>query len=88
MSAVLHDAARQRFEVAADGEIAHLDYRMLSDDVIDFSHTYTPSALRGRGLAAQLVETGVAYAHAHGWQVIASCSYVAAWLAKRHVRPS
>lgn len=83
MSAVRHDLQRQRFEILSDGEAAHLDYRMLSDHVIDFTHTYTPGALRGRGLAAQLVEAGVAYARERGWQVIGSCSYVAAWLIKR-----
>ncbi len=83
MSAVRHDENRQRFEIVIDGEVAHLDYRMLSDNVVDFTHTYTPNALRGRGLAAQLVEAGVAHARERGWQVIGSCSYVAAWLAKR-----
>lgn len=83
MNTVHHDVPQRRFEIALDGEVAHLDYRMLSDNVIDFTHTYTPSALRGRGLAAQLVEVGVAYARERGWQVIGSCSYVAAWLTKR-----
>lgn len=80
---VSHQADRQRFVISLDGSEALLEYRMLAPTVIDFFHTYTPAALRGRGLAAQLVATGVAHARERGWRVIGTCSYVAAWL-ERH----
>jgi hypothetical protein len=83
MSEVRHDPVRARFEILIDGSSAHLDYRMLSSSVIDFTHTYTPPELRGRGLASQLVEAGVAYARERGWQVVGSCSYVALWLERQ-----
>lgn len=79
---VVHQAERQRFIVATHGAEALLEYRMVAPDVIDFVHTYTPAAMRGQGIAALLVEAGVAHARAHGWRVIGSCSYVAAWLQK------
>lgn len=79
---VLHQPERQRFVLALDGTEALLEYRMVAPDVIDFVHTYTPSALRGRGVAGRLVAAGVAHARERGWRVIGSCSYVAAWLAK------
>ncbi|MFO1494972.1 MAG: GNAT family N-acetyltransferase [Lysobacterales bacterium] len=79
---VVHQAERQRFVVSSAGAEALLEYRMVAPTVIDFIHTYTPSELRGQGIAAQLVEAGVAYARARGWRVIGSCSYVAAWLQK------
>ena len=79
---VAHQPDRHRFVISEDGAEALLEYRMLAPDVIDFVHTWTPAALRGRGLAAQLVETGVGYARERGWRVIGSCSYVAAWLEK------
>lgn len=79
---VVHQAERQRFVVAANGAEALLEYRMVAPDVIDFVHTYTPAAMRGQGIAALLVEAGVAHARAQGWRVIGSCSYVAAWLQK------
>lgn len=78
-----HQPERQRFVIDEDGAKALLEYRMLANDVIDFVHTYTPTALRGRGVAARLVEAGVAYARERGWRVIGSCSYVAAWLQRR-----
>ena len=77
---VTHEPDRQRFVITEDGAEALLEYRMVTPDVIDFVHTYTPAALRGRGLAARLVETGVSHARERGWRVIGSCSYVAAWL--------
>lgn len=79
---VTHQPERQRFVLALDGAEALLEYRMVAPDVIDFVHTYTPSALRGRGVAGKLVAAGVAHARERGWRVIGSCSYVAAWLAK------
>lgn len=79
---VRHQRQRQRFVVTIDDQEAFLEYRMLAPDVIDFVHTYTPAELRGRGLAAQLVQTGTEFAHDRGWRIIATCSYVAAWLKK------
>lgn len=83
-SRVVHQPERQRFIIAEDDAEALLDYRMVSPQVIDFFvHTYTPAELRGRGLAARLVEAGVGFANAQGWRVIGSCSYVAAWLQRQ-----
>ena len=82
---VIHEPDRQRFVVSEDGAEALLEYRMVTPEVIDFMRTWTPVALRGRGLAARLVEAGVAHARARGWQIIGSCSYVAAWLERNPV---
>jgi uncharacterized protein len=79
----IHQPERQRFVIVDNAVEAFLEYRMVSPQVIDFVHTYTPAEMRGRGLAAKLVEAGVAYAHAHELRVIGSCSYVAAWLQRQ-----
>jgi predicted GNAT family acetyltransferase len=80
VAAVDHQAAQSRFVIAADGAEAVLSYRMVSPTVVDFYRTWTPAELRGRGLAAQLVAAGVAWARAEGLTIIPGCSYVAAWL--------
>ncbi len=77
---VRHEAEQNRFVIDQDGAQAVLEYRMSSPNVMNFHHTYTPDALRGKGLAAKLVETGVAYARERDFKVVGSCSYVAAWL--------
>lgn len=78
---IVHQPELQRFVIDRDEHVAHLDY-VLGPDWIDFRHTWTPPALRGQGLAAQLVAAGVAYGRAQGLQIRASCSYVASWLAR------
>jgi len=77
---VRHEADQKRFVIDMDGVQALLEYRMSSPTVMDFHHTYTPDPLRGKGLAAQLVESGVAYARDQGFRVAGSCSFVAGWL--------
>lgn len=46
-------------------------------------HTEVSKSLRGRGVAAVLVEAALAEARRRGWQVEARCSYVARYL-ERH----
>jgi predicted GNAT family acetyltransferase len=46
-------------------------------------HTEVSKALRGRGVAGVLVEAALAEARHRGWQVEATCSYVARYL-ERH----
>lgn len=82
----IHDAAAHCFRLSLpEGEV-RLDYRALSPGWIDFHHTFTPVALRGRGLAAQVVAAGLDWAAAERLRVVASCSYVAAALAQRSAR--
>ena len=78
---IIHEPEEQRFVIRRDDQVARLDYR-LGSGWIDFTHTFTPPALRGQGLAAQLVAAGVAHARVEGLEIRASCSYVASWLAR------
>jgi uncharacterized protein len=78
---ITHEPEQQRFVIRKDDHVAQLDYR-LGPGWIDFTHTFTPPALRGQGLAAQLVAAGVGFARAEELQIRASCSYVASWLAR------
>lgn len=56
---VLHNHADRRFEMQAEGQVASVSYRLEGNHVI-LDHTYVPEALRGRGLAAQLVRAALA----------------------------
>lgn len=76
---VIHQPEQQRFIIERQDHLAHLDYRLATDSV-DFTLTWTPPALRGQGLAAQLVTAGVAWARQQNLRIEASCSYVAEWL--------
>jgi predicted GNAT family acetyltransferase len=47
---------------------------------VDFTRTYVPSELRGKGLAEKLVHYGLAWASAEHLSISASCWYVARFL--------
>lgn len=83
---VYHDVENERFTLKFDGveDLAFLKYTSTQSVplVWDFRHTYCPPSLRGRGVAAKLVEAGFDAARAAGAKVIPSCSYIPVWLAK------
>jgi predicted GNAT family acetyltransferase len=76
------EAPNGRFEAVVDGHTCVADYLRRGTQAI-FHHTEVAPALQGRGIAAQLVAAGLAWARAEGLQVVPSCSYVQAYL-RRH----
>lgn len=74
---IRHDAGKSRFVAEIEGAEAVLEYRVPEPGVRDYHHTYVPPALRGRGLATELVEFALADARAAGVRVIPSCPFVA-----------
>lgn len=79
--AVQHDAAARRYALNVDGAEAVLDYA-LAGRTVTFTHTFVPTALRGRGLAEVLVRRGLADARAAQHRVVPQCSYVARFIAR------
>lgn len=79
---VQHDKKYQQFSIFVDSEDddAELAYATPSPDVIDFTHTYVPEAVRGTGLVQQLIEAGLAYAQKHRLKIKASCPAVQKYL--------
>lgn len=70
-----------------DGEpsdAVYVAYELDSLKRIVLFHTWTPSALRGKGLAARVCEEAFAWAEANDTRVVPECSYVSdTFLAKR-----
>jgi predicted GNAT family acetyltransferase len=81
MSDVVDNKAEHRFELAIDGGIAFATYRLTPQAVI-ITHTETPRALRGRGIASELVRGALELIRADGHKVIAGCGFVADYLRK------
>ncbi|WP_300424550.1 GNAT family N-acetyltransferase [uncultured Thalassolituus sp.] len=71
-----HQPENQRFILEQDGYTCVLDYT-LQGDRINFTHTYVPFRLRGKGLAEILVRDALAWADQQGLKKEASCWYVA-----------
>ena len=79
---VTHNAGRQRFEAAVEGQLCVADYQ-LRGNVLWMTHTGVPPAVGGRGIAAELVRVALAWADAQGYKVEPSCSYVEVYM-RRH----
>ncbi|UXD86746.1 GNAT family N-acetyltransferase [Thalassolituus hydrocarboniclasticus] len=76
---VIHQAEQQRFVIEQDGHECVLDY-VVEGKQIDFTHTYVPFRLRGKGLAEELVKEGLAWAKGQDYDIQASCWYVRKFL--------
>jgi uncharacterized protein len=81
MAIVRDNKAQRRFELDVEGGIAFANYRQTPQAVI-ITHTETPRALRGRGIASQLVEGALQLIRADGLKVVAGCGFVVDYLQK------
>jgi predicted GNAT family acetyltransferase len=80
-SAVRDNKSLSRFELDANGVTAFANYQ-LGDGIITISHTETPIAARGQGLASKLVAGALDIARARGLKVMPRCPFVRAYVAK------
>lgn len=72
-----HDVSGNRFVASIDGHEAVLEYRRLDASTLDYTRTFVPPQLRGRGIATELVRHALAYAAREELTVVPSCSFVA-----------
>ncbi len=78
---VRDNTALHRYELDIDGAVAFANYRRTATaDII--THTETPRALRGRGVASELIKGTLALIRTDGRKVIAGCSFVVDYLEK------
>ncbi len=81
MNHVRDNVAQSRFELDAEGAVAFANYRLTPSAVI-VTHTETPPALRGRGIASELMQGALELIRADGHKVVAGCSFVVDYLHK------
>jgi len=81
MQGVRDNKAQSRFELDVQGGMAFANYRLTPSAVI-ITHTETPRALRGRGIASELVKGVLRLIRADGRKVIAGCGFVVDYLQK------
>ncbi|MEP3655899.1 MAG: N-acetyltransferase [Litorimonas sp.] len=65
-----------RFVIETDAGEAELTLVRAGDGVFNANHTFTPTALRGQGVAGKLYDAMVADAKAAGYKIIPGCPYV------------
>jgi hypothetical protein len=78
---VRNNAALSRYELDVNGATAFANYRLAPGKVI-ITHTETPPALRGRGIASQLVQGALEQIRANDLKVVAGCGFVVDYLQK------
>lgn len=78
---VRNNSALNRYELDVDGALAFAEYRLAPGKVI-ITHTETPPALRGRGIASKLVQGALEQIRADGLKVVAGCGFVVDYLEK------
>ena len=81
-TAVRHNEAEHRYELAVDGQMAIAAYRP-DGDVLAFTHTEVPEALEGQGIASRLVKGALEDVRARGLKIEPACAFVAAYV-ERH----
>jgi predicted GNAT family acetyltransferase len=81
MTDIVNNKAQSRFELDVEGGLAFANYRLTPSAVI-ITHTETPRALRGQGIASRLIEGALALIRADGRKVIAGCGFVVDYLQK------
>ena len=80
-ASVRDNRALSRFELDVEGGLAFANYRRTPSTVI-ITHTETPRALRGRGVASELVKGALQLIRADGLKVVAGCGFVVDYLRK------
>lgn len=75
-----HHAKEKRFCIGFGDQQAELTYIMLDNKTVNFTRTYVPEALRGQGVAEQLVRAGLAWAKQANYAIVADCWYVEKFL--------
>ncbi len=79
---ITHNPEERRFEAAVGNERALVEYD-LRDGVYAITHTYTPAAFRGYGVAAKLTRFALDTIRAEGGRVQPLCWYAKGYI-ERH----
>lgn len=81
MDEIINDKQGSRFVMSVEGNEVYVLYAE-DKETIDLYSTYTPSKVRGQGLAAKVVLAAFEYAKKQNLKVIPGCWYVRKFLEK------
>jgi predicted GNAT family acetyltransferase len=80
---VIDNAAKRRFEMHADGQLAAFSqYRLDEPGVYAFTHTQTQPAFAGHGLATALIHEALGRIRAAGNTALPYCPFVNSYIRK------
>lgn len=78
---IIDNRKHQRYELSADGHIAHVDY-VRAPGTITFAHTIVPEELGRRGIGSKLAQRVLDDARRTAEKVIPQCPFIAAYIGK------
>ena len=81
---VQHLEEKHLFYANIEGNEAFLEYRQLPNDTWEYTHTFVPKALRGQGIANELVKFALDFAKENNIKVVPSCPTVKHYLEAHH----
>jgi predicted GNAT family acetyltransferase len=81
MNEVINDLQGSRFLLDINGQEVYVLYAE-DKEILDLYSTYTPSELRGQGLAEKVVLAAFEYAKEKNLKVLANCWYVRKFIEK------
>lgn len=76
---IKNNLSAHRFEAEVDGEVAVATYG-IDGQTVTFIHTVVPVALRGRGIATQLIRTALADSRTRHLSLVPRCPMFAAYM--------
>jgi uncharacterized protein len=76
---IKNNLSAHRWEAKVDGEVAVATYS-IDGQTVTFIHTVVPVALRGRGIATQLIRAALADSRARHMSVVPQCPMFAAYM--------
>jgi hypothetical protein len=76
---VVRNEAESRFEAVIDGQLSRLDYVMENERMV-ITHVIVHPEVRGAGVAAKLMLTGVEFAQSNSLRVVPMCRYANAYM--------
>ncbi len=79
---IINNTEQSRFEIALNGELAILDYRMHKNNLA-LMHTAVPESMKGKGIGSQLVLAAIDFAIKQNKKLMLYCSFAAKFV-KEH----
>lgn len=78
----IEEAHRIFYEDENGNLLAEITFPLFSENVVNIDHTYVNEALRGQGVANQLMERTVSKLRKENWKAVPTCSYAKRWFEK------
>jgi uncharacterized protein len=79
---VVNNPAKSRYELEVEGGLAVADYH-IHDNVMSITHVEVPETLRGKGVAAKVMEGVVADAKAKKLSIRPICPYAVSYMQRK-----